>query len=172
MNYLKNSLFYLSGAIENQNPDAPNWRTEPTKVMTERFGINVFDPFLDPKQNWTAVLNRARKEKDYETMTAVARRFVAKDLSMVLKADALVAYLPRSVPTTGTTHEIIISSNSKKPTMLICPEGRENISFWWYGFVKPEFMFSSWDELYSYLDEVNCGKHKENRRWQFLCGLI
>lgn len=170
-NPLQGARCYLSGPIEHDVPDH-NWRIEPTKVLTERFGVNLFDPFADPKQQWVPDLNKARKEKNYERMAEIAKYFVSKDLNMVLRSDFLVAYLPLGVPTCGTHHEIIKSSDNKNPTLLMCPQGKEFIPLWYYGFIPVEAMFGAWEELYAYLADVNAGLHTHNRRWNFCCGLI
>jgi nucleoside 2-deoxyribosyltransferase len=167
---------YLSGPIENDSTHY-NWRTEPTKVLVERFGINLFDPFADPKQQWVPDLLKAREEKDYETIKKIAKSFVKKDLAMVDRADITIAYLPYGVPTTGTHHEIINSTNAKKPTLLV--SNMNDIAYiplWYYGFIPTEFMFPNWESLYNYLDSVNKREHKRehksNDRWSFIYGDI
>lgn len=170
-NPLRGARCYLSGPIENDS-QSHNWRIEPTKVLIERFGVNLFDPFNDPKQQFVPELKKAREEKNYQKMVEIAKNFVSKDLTMVERSDFLISYLPKGVPTTGTHHEIIFSSNNKKPTLLICPQGKEFIPLWYYGFIPPEAMFGSWEEVYTYLDEVNNGHHTHNRRWLFCYGLI
>ena len=171
-NVIEGKRCYLSGAIEFGDEDT-NWRTEPKKILIEKYKIDLFDPFSDPKQQWVPKLNAARAAKDYETMEKIATKFVNKDLSMVDRSDFLIAYLPKGVPTTGTTHEIIQSySGIKNPTLLVCPEGKVHNPLWFFGFIPHRYMFSSWDDLYSYLDEVNDGKHKDDSRWHFVYGLL
>jgi hypothetical protein len=168
---LKNARVYLGGPIENDT-SGHNWRIEPTKILVERFGVDLFDPFADPKQQWVPQLVKARDECDYETMTKIAKDFVSKDLIMVERSDFLISCLPKGVPTTGSHHEIIFSSNNKKPTLLVCPQGKQHVPLWYYGFIPHTCMFGSWDELYNYLQEVVDWKHTENRRWRYRYGLI
>lgn len=164
--------FVKSGPIENDLTHH-NWREEPKKVLTERFGVNLFDPFVDPKQQWVPTLKDAREKCDYETMTKIAKDFVRKDLAMVDRSDILVSYLPKGVPTTGTHHEIINSNNSKKPTLLVSNMNDiAHIPLWYYGFIPTEFMFPNWEALYVYLEAVNKGEHRENNRWSFIYGDI
>ena len=172
MSVLKGKRCYLSGPIENDSTPHHNWRTEPKRILTEEFGIDLFDPFADPKQQWVGDLYKARDECDYETITRIAKSFVRKDLCMVDRADFLISCLPYKVPTTGTHHEVINSSNAKKPTLLVCPDGKNKIPLWYYGFIPHEVMFGSWDELYEYLREVEAGKHRHNNRWAYVYGLI
>jgi nucleoside 2-deoxyribosyltransferase len=162
---------YLSGPIEHDATHT-NWRTDPTKQLVEGFKINLFDPYSDPKQQWVPLLHEARANKDYNEIARIAADFVHKDLAIVDRCDFVIAYLPKGVPTTGTHHEIINSVNAKKPTLLVCPQGKENVPIWYYGFIPHEVMFGSWEELYTYLHEVNDGKHKDKRRWAFVYGLV
>jgi len=162
---------YLSGPIEHGEEDL-NWREEPIKVLTDEFKVKVFDPFSDPKQKWTSVIEEARDNKDYDTMQRIAKKFIRKDLTKIQKSDFVVAYVPYRIPTVGTVHEIIKSNEFKYPTLLVCSKGKAYTSLWYWGFIRPEFIFGSWDELYSYLREVNNGKHKDNDRWDFVYGLI
>jgi len=169
--YTKDKRGYMSGPIEHDD-SGHNWRTEPKRILTEEFGINVFDPFADPKQTLTSELLEARDSRNFETITRIAKGFVRKDLSMVDRADIVFANLPYKVPTCGSHHEIINSNNAKKPTLLVCPQGKQFVPLWYYGFIPHEFMFDSWDYLYEYLREVNAGKHMHNNRWSYVYGLI
>lgn len=172
MNYLGNARVYLSGPIESDKSKI-NWRTEPIKELINKFKLNVFDPFQDPKQQWAPILNKAKKEKNYKKVKKIAKSFVKKDLCMVDRSDFLIAYIPYGVCTTGTVHEIINSVNSKKPTLLVT--NKNSISYlpsWYFGFIDVKFMFSGWGNLYKYLKEVNDGKHKKEDKWSFVYGLI
>lgn len=161
---------YLSGPIEHDSVHE-NWRTEPMHELTTRFGCDVFDPFSDPKQKWAPLITEARKNKDHEEMERICSMFVRKDLCVVDRADFIVAYLPKGVPTFGTTHEIISANNQKKPVILVCPDGWEWNPAWFFGF-KKIIKKGGWDDLYSYLQEVDDGKHKDNDRWAYTYGLI
>ena len=171
MLYLKDKRMYLSGPIENSQED--NWRDLPKQKLTEEFGVNVFDPFEDPKQQWVPALVKAKKEKDFETIIKITHDFVRKDLSMVDHSHFLIAYLPHKVSTTGTVHEIINSNNAKKPTLLVTNTNDiSDIPLWYWGFISPEFMFPNWDALFEYLEQVDKGHHQNNRRWNLVHGLI
>lgn len=169
--YLKGKRCYLSGPIENDT-EGVNWRDAPKAILTKEFKIDLFDPFADPKQVFADELYDARDTKDYDTIVRIAKGFVRKDLSMVDRADFVIAYLPYKVPTTGTHHEVINSNNAKKPTLLVCPQGKQYVPLWYYGFIPHAFMFGSWKDLYTYLREVNNYKHKDNNRWHFIYGLV
>jgi len=171
MSVLQGKRCYLSGPIEHGT--GVNWRELPKQVLVGEFGIDLFDPYSDPKQQWVNSLLQARENKDYETMAKIARAFVRKDLCMVDRSDFIIANLPYPVPTCGTHHEIINSVNAKKPTLLVCEQGKEKIPLWYYGFIQHETMFSSWEDLFTYLRDIEAGKYRGvNNRWDYVYGLV
>lgn len=176
--HLLGKRVYLSGPIQNDTSSV-NWREEPKRVLTERFGVDLFDPFCDPKQQWTPTLLKAQEDRNYESMKTIARSFVRKDLAMVDRADIVIAYLPYDMslptphitPTTGTVHEIINSNNAKKPTLLVTNHtDKAYLPLWYYGFIPHECMFAGWDALYDYLAEVDVGLHRGDDRWSYVYG--
>ncbi len=171
MGVLRGKRCYLSGAIEYDNTGY-NWRETPKKILTEGFGLDVWDPHADPKQQWSSLLRESQEKKDYETMAKISRQFLKKDLSLVDRSDLLIANLIYKIPTTGTVHEIVNAVNAKKPVILLCEAGKEKIPLWFYGFVPHQVMFGSWNDLYTYLREVEDMKHTENSRWAYIYGLI
>lgn len=171
--YLKNTRCYLSGPIESANYNEPDWRTQPKKTLFSSFGINVFDPFSDPKQQKAKALYEARERGDIKTIQSIAKPFVRKDLGEVDESKFIIAYVPSKVPTVGTVHEIINSNNAKKPTLLVSSTDRvSDIALWYFGFINLEFMFPNWEALYAYLSEVDVGMHKDNDRWSLVYGDI
>lgn len=169
MGFLTNKKFYLSGPIEF---GSENWREPIIEKLKNDFSIDVYDPFSDPKQQWVDKIIEAKAKHDYQAIQDIAKKFVRKDLGMVDRSDGLIAYLPYKVPTTGTHHEIINSINSKKPTLLVCPQGKENVPVWYYGISKIQHMFGSWDELFVFLKEVNEGHHQDDDKWSFVYDLV
>ena len=171
MGYLMNARVYLAGAIEHANPN-DDWRSIPKSILRNEYKIDLFDPHDDPKQQWSPQLRFAKEQEDYETVEDVAKKFVRKDLCIVDRCDFIIAYLPKDVPTTGTVHEIINSNNAKKPTLLVCPQGKKYIPAWYFAFIPHTNMFGSWDALYKYLKEVDNGKHMSDDRWSYVYRLI
>ena len=168
MNYLNGSRCYLSGPIECQDLYPVDWRSPLHQGLKKRYGITVFDPSIDPKQKLREDIVAAKEAKDFPRLRQIMRQFVRLDLGVVDRCDLLIACLPHRVPTTGTHHEIINSNNSKKPTLLYCPQGIHNIPDWYFGFIDEEFMYETPDALFAYLDRVDRGDEKHNNRWYFL----
>jgi hypothetical protein len=110
----------------------------------------------------------ARDRKDFETMRAIAKIFVEKDLGIIDRMDFTISHVPHKVPTIGTVHEIIVASNAKKPTLLVCPQGKHMAGLWYFGVIPHQHIFGSWNEVKDYLIEVDQKKHLEDRRWRFI----
>ena len=56
----------------------------------------------------------------------------------------------------------------KKPLLVVCEQGVNSMPNWMFGVMPVEHMFNSWEELISYLGDVNTGKDKEHhKRWRF-----
>lgn len=165
---------YLSGPIEF-DISGINWRPEIKETLKSRFGLNIFDPFDDPKQSKTTELNTYKNAENFDKVAEIASDFVSKDLIEVDKADMVIANLPYGVPTVGTIHEIVNAVNRKIPTLVVCTKGKKYMSSWLFGVLKNKhqyYLHGSWESLYNYLDEVNSKKHIEDRRWKYVYGVI
>lgn len=170
-NHLKNKKCYLSGPIEYAVDEF--WRANPVHELTYRFGIDVFNPFADEKQQWTEQIKSARSANDVDALTSIAKQFVRKDLGMVDRCDFLVAYVPFGVKTVGTVHEIINSNNLKKPTLLVTDQASiSSLPLWYFGLINKKYMFAGWTSLYNYLSEVDAGKHVDDDKWHLVCGIV
>lgn len=170
MNYLKKKKFYLSGPIEHS--EGIDQRPNIKKELKIRFSLDIFDPHADPKQQWSNQLKIARDKKDFDLMTKIAKDFVRKDLSEVDRTDVLIAYLPYKIPTVGCHHEIINAVNLKKPVLLVSDKNKNLLPLWYYGFIPHQQMFGDWEDLYTYLKEIDDGVHKDNYKWSYIYNLI
>jgi hypothetical protein len=194
MGYLQGTNCYLSGPIEHDR-STENWRVEPIGMLSNRFGIQVFDPNSDPKQSRTTELKEAKAKRDWQKVKEIAWGFVRKDLYKVDKSEFIIARIGyekvyyesdinwtmetiddgphlRQIPTTGTIHEIINSDSLHRPTLIICELGIEYIPTWLIGFIPLQYLFGSWADLYNYLDEVDQGRHKSDNRWAIVYGIV
>ncbi len=170
-NFLNGTKCYLSGPIQYAVNDF--WREGVINNLQNKFGIDIFDPFADEKNKWTNEILEAKTISDTFTLEKIAKKFVRKDLGMVDKSDFLIAYLPTGVQTVGTVHEIINSNNNKKPTLLVTDkEEISHIPLWYFGFIKREYMFAGFENLYKYLEKVNDGACAEDDRWHLVYKII
>jgi nucleoside 2-deoxyribosyltransferase len=174
MKSLSGKRVYLSGPIE-YDTSGHDWRPEVKLQLLTRFNLQVFDPFVDPKQSRADELDEAKAQDDYDKVAEIAADFVSKDLIEVDNANLLIANLPYKVPTVGTIHEIVNAVNRKIPTLIVCSSGKRCIPSWLYGVLKKKHKFylhGSWESLYTYLEEVDNKKHVEDRRWRYVYGML
>lgn len=172
MGALEGKSCYLAGPIEHEDPNLPNWRPAVVRELRERFGLNPFDPSADEKQKRKDVLDEALANEDYDLVEEIARQFVKKDLSVIDRSDVLIACLPYRVATSGTNCEIHHSVQLKKPTLIVCPEGKNKSSLWFFGYIRHRYIYGSWDGLYDYLQEVDEYKHRDNHRWWYVYNMV
>lgn len=168
-NFLRDKLFYLSSPIEF---GIEGWRQEFKDKLIKKFNLNIYDPFLDPKQQWTKQIQEARNQKNYDEIAKIARHFYLKDCLMVDKSDGLIAYLPYKVATHGVPCEITQSIKSNKPTFLICPQGKELIPVWYYGMIDHKNMFGNLEDFCEYLEKINFGLIKKDDSLLSIYGII
>lgn len=167
MGVLAGKRCYIGGPIEF-DPQAWDWRTPLKQFLREEMKCDVKDPLEDSKQSAQPDLIAARDRQDYEEMRRIAKTFVEKDLGIVDRMDFLISHVPHRVPTTGTVHEIVVSVDAKKPTLLVCPQGKHLAALWYFGVIPHQHIFGSWEDVISYLREVNDSKHMGDRRWRFV----
>lgn len=165
--YLKGRRCYLGGPIEMADPK-DDWRPPVKERLAKEIGLKVFDPNEDPKQSLAQRITECKEQGKWDELTEIVHHFVHVDLTIVDRADFIIQHLPFKVPTTGTVHEIINSNDRKKPTLLVCPQGKGKIPAWYFGFIDHRHMFGSWDELLDYLGQVTRGEHVNDRRWYFV----
>ncbi len=95
-----------------------------------------------------------------------------KDLTEVDHCDILIAKVDRNIPTTGTVEEIVSAWRNHKVVLLVCERGKKFIPAWFFGYIPHKYMFGSWEDLYTYLFEVDRGYYKDDFRWAYIYGLI
>jgi len=168
MAILKGKQVYLGGPIEFEDRDKPDWRPEVIKELESRFDLVVYDPSQDEKQSFQKDILSALAVENYDEAERIASDFVTKDLGTIDRSDILIAYVPRGVPSTGTPVEIHHAISVKKPTLLVCPQGKRFTALWWFGEMRHQFCFGSWNDLYDYLTEVNSGHHRHDKKWRYI----
>jgi hypothetical protein len=172
MNYLKDRRVYLSGAIDHSPDGGVGWRKAITPKLLE-LGLQVYDPTQDPKQTKASSCHQLLAEEKYDEATAVIKSFVRKDLALVDRSDIIIAKISLGITMTGTVDEIITSTRmGHKPTLLFCNEGKKKIPAWYFGIIPHRHMFSSAQQVINYLIEVDKGLHVDDRRWNYIYGLI
>lgn len=172
MSNLKNLRCYFSYPIEYSNQE--NELSEAKKKLSDFFNqtsVTLIDPKNISSKGISEIdLTILRDRHNYEEVRRIMKAIVRKDLRAVDLSDFIVAFLPVQIKTTGTTHEIIQADDQKKPTLLICPSGIQDIPAWFFGIIPLEYMFSSVEDAIEYLKSIDSIDLNEIRddRWQFI----
>ena len=68
----------------------------------------------------------------------------------------------------GSYHEAFVAVAQKKPLLIMCQQGKQNVPNWLFGVVPHEHMFGSWSELIEYIHHINEDEEVEDlNRWRF-----
>ena len=173
MNRLNNQRVYLAGAMDRVADRGNGWRDKITPFL-ESLNIIVFNPIKKP----TVVgqedeLTHKHKVKlknagKYDELSQLMKTIRSVDLRLVDISDFLIVNLDLDIHPCGTYEEIFWANRQKKPIVIHMVQGKENAPDWLFGTVPHEMIFSSWDNIKSYLSEINSQKEINTyNRWYF-----
>jgi hypothetical protein len=100
-------------------------------------------------------LCQLRSEGNYEAVRKEMLWIRRVDLRLVHLADFLIVHLDKSLPTCGTWEEIAWANQEKKPILIHYAQGKRQAPLWLFGMIPHEMLFSTWEEMSSYLDYVD-----------------
>lgn len=174
-NKLRLHTCYLSGPMEEVADRGKGWRDFVTVELRKRNIISLDPlnkPMLHDKFSEDDKFVEIRKEfiinKDYDALSELMRKQVCRvDLSLVDKADFLIAYIDKAVFMCGTIWELCVAANQRKPVLVVCKQGKINTPAWLFGVLNHEAFFSNWDELLEHIDSIDSGKVVPSKYWRF-----
>lgn len=139
-------------------------------------GAGAFDPCEKPLQSYhedekNITWRRGLKSKgDYDELSKMMRKISNIDLRGVDDCGALIVNIDLDSRPCGTLHEIVLSNSQKKPCIIRCEQGKEQIPDWLYGRLPHALFFSTWGEVYNYLTHINTAPDSDIddlNRWIF-----
>ena len=172
---LNNHRVYLAGPIDNAHDDGVGWRQNITPYL-KKMGLTILDPTNKPTSQckW----NEVGDEKDHihklvdlerwDELRNLAKEIVLVDLRMVEVADFMICYLDRDIHQCGTYDELFEALRRRKPTLIVHKGGKKEMSMRLRGKVNHNFVFETFDDLYSYLEALHNGIiEPDYTRWVF-----
>lgn len=173
MGRLRGTTVYLSGPMDRVEDGGVGWREDLSPFLWD-MGIGVFDPCKKPivgvkeDDNTRDQIYDAKANGNLDLARELMRPISNADLRMVDVAHFIIVYLDLDVHMAGTYHELSLSIMQKKPTLIMCKQGRNKIPNWWFGVVPPELFFNSWDEVKSYVNHIDLDDEIDDlNRWWF-----
>ena len=172
-NRLKNTLAYLCGPMDRVEDGGITWRRDLTPKL-QALGVGVLDPsnkptdFAQEDSSFRDEINYCKKEGTFDSVKNSMRDIAAIDLRMVDIAHFLIMYMDIDVHMCGSYHEAFVAISQKKPVLVMCEQGKQEIPNWMFGVMPHQHMFSDWYNLMQYLQDVNSGWDQEHyNRWRF-----
>lgn len=173
MNRLKNQRVYLAGAMDRVADRGNGWRDQITPFL-EDLGVIVFNPIKKPTtigkedaETYRYKL-KLKAEKNYGELSDLMKVIRAIDLRLVDISDFLIVNLDLDVHPCGTYEEIFLANRSKKPVIVHMEQGKNNAPDWLFGTIPHQMIFSTWEELRSYLQYIHSDAEIEHyNRWRF-----
>ena len=173
MNRLKNQRVYLAGAMDRVPDRGATWRDSITPFL-EELGVVVFNPIRKPTEigledHDTHMVKTKLKEKSrYDELSAMMKTIRAVDLRLVDMSDFLVVNLDINTHPCGTLEEIFWANRQKKPIIIHLEQGKNNTPDWLFGTIPHQMIFSTWDEIKTYLLHINNDENIDtHKRWYF-----
>lgn len=173
MNRLLNQRVYLAGAMDRVSDRGKGWRNFITPFLRS-LGIKVLNPLDKPislaieDDNTHQIKLELKKNEDYDELSSLMRTIRAVDLRMVDISDFLIVNLDLETHPCGTLEEIFWANRQKKPVIIHMVQGKKYTPDWLFGTVPHQMIFSTWDEVKTYLDYINSATSILNhKRWYF-----
>lgn len=173
MDRLKNQRVYLAGAMDRVADRGNGWRDDITPFL-EDLGIVVFNPIKKPTdigledKDTHLIKTKLKEEGRYDELSSIMKTIRSVDLRLVDISDFLVVNLDLDIHPCGTYEEITWANRQKKPIIIHMVQGKNHAPDWLFGTIPHQMIFSTWDEIKSYLQHINDSENIEShKRWYF-----
>ena len=175
-NLLWRTRTYLIGHMENVSAtEGETWRDQLTPEL-EKMGVVVFNPYYKPfineidespesRDKRIALRNRGKFKKVCEDMRVI-RSF---DLSLVDRADFIIAHIKPNIASWGTADEFLTANRMKKPIFLSVEGGKKNCPLWLLGVIPAKYIYDTPQDILKVIKKIDSGKkHTDSSRWRLL----
>lgn len=171
---LKGATGFLSGPIDRVSDDGVQWRNYIKDQAKKRdLGLNFFDPCDKPEGLGSEIgieKNKVQElinEDKWEEAKDFVKMFRRYDLRGVDTSDFLIVKVDLNVHMCGTYDEMFTAEREQKPILIIMGRGQKKIDIptWLVAFIHPDEIFETEDECLDYLEKLNKGEIKFDRRW-------
>ncbi len=172
---LSNHRVYLAGPIDHAHDDGVGWRQRMAPFL-KKMQLTILDPTDKPTSQCR--FNEIGDEKEnikklvelerWDELREISKEVVLVDLRMVEVSDFMIAYIDPDIHLCGTYDEVFESLRHRKPTLIVHKGGKARMSMWLRGKLNHNFVFDTFDDLYSYLEAIHNGTiEPDYTRWVF-----
>lgn len=163
MGLLAGQLAYLCGPIDDAKDYGIGWRSQITPQL-KKLGVGILDPthkkIIGLSETSEDILRRKELKKSgrFEELKKLGQPIRHVDLRMVDFSGLLIVYFDLNVQRCGTFDEMFLADTQQKPVLIVCPQGLSEVPDWlWWSFPIEHF-FSNFDDLFTYLKDIDSGK--------------
>ena len=135
--------------------------------------IIVIDPTNKPIKDFNEIENieyrkHLKKSKQYSKLCNEMRKLRSYDLRCVDLSSICIVYINKDISSAGTWDEFFTANKEKKPCLVFCEQGKNNLNDWVFGVIPDHYIYNNMEELIDFLQKVDTGKiiPKDNR-WVF-----
>jgi hypothetical protein len=159
MNRLALNRGYLCGAMDRVLDGGIGWRQDLMQSLKD-LKIHWLDPTRKPIDIGVEDLenrglrHQAKRAGDFEFVRNQMKQIRPVDLRMVDVSDFLIVNLDLQIHATGTYEELYLANRQKKPVLIRVEQGIEHTPDWLFGTVPFEMIFSTWDQVKTYLRHI------------------
>jgi nucleoside 2-deoxyribosyltransferase len=177
LNRLKGSRCYVAGNIDYVPDAGIGWRDEITPFL-ENLGVTVLNPCKKPKSlvhqledEDTNFRNKKKKLKStgqYQELRELMKPIARADLAYVDRCDFLLVGLDIDARPFGTIWEMCIANLNRKPVIIVCKQGKAQISDWGYAMLPHQIFFDNFEQAKEYLKNIDSAEKIDdlNGRWK------
>lgn len=166
---LKGSRCYLAGAMDRVPDGGIGWRNK-LKYKLQKFGVCVLNPCDKPialgreDEKGREYIHSLKLQGKFDEVKELLKEIRSIDLRMVDVSDFIILNIDTSVHMCGSYEELTLANRQKKPCLIHVEQGKIECPNWVFGMVPHEHIFSEWEDLIFYLDEIhNLGPN--HKRW-------
>lgn len=165
-NRLRGLTTYLIGGIDRADDLGAGWRSEVSAYL-KPLGVKVYNPLEKPINRGDEVENRLlrhnlKREGRFDEFTLLMKDVRHTDRRMTDKSDFIICYIDLDIHLCGTYDELGLAADQRKPILVWCKQGKENVPDWLFAQCDHRLFFSSLNELKGYLNGINDGSNTED----------
>jgi hypothetical protein len=152
------------------------WRDMMTEFL-ESLNVIVLDPREKPIDGEVSELpenidlrRHLLETGRWDELAQLMKPIRGADLRCCDHADFVICYLNFEMKMCGTWEELFWINREKKPILIVCKQGKNEIPPWLYGVLPHQLMFSSFDEAKAYITHIDQDpilSIDKLGRWQF-----
>lgn len=182
---LKGSKCYLIGPMDDVSDGGEGWRKIAAEKLME-LGIGVLNPTNKAIGNGSEEFTIRQQTQQKKILAAKAKRngdiatfqklgneirtqwldVIGIDFRMIDISDFNIMYIDKNVHMCGSYSEQTMACLQRKPIVVFCNEGIENITNWIWGHCDFNYFHDSLSSALEQIERIHIGVEKPSKKWK------